>query len=450
MIRQHDVHVIAQGTFRIVLTRGYRVAAVIHVEESALGPLSLLFEVGTARHMPLPHAPLHFHTGGFDLGHVVSDIGHAVDHAAHDVGHAVEHAAKDVGHVAAKAAEGTFNAASKAVTTLATPAFEVVKGAAAGGAHLLAQMPFVPEGERKKIESASRVMMRARLGDIDAKTFVNNIANAAKAGVDAARHVGDALLTGERMVAHVLDTPLRLAEKIPVVGGTIHGLSPFKTFEDMTSALQHGDFNEMKKIVTDKARLAEGIASIVPGIGTGISAAIGTGLAVLDGGGPLDIAIHAAYGAIPIPPGLREVTDAVLDGVLALAHQGNLSDAVLAAARSKVPDGLPRQVFDTLAQLVVKRVPVQKAGEQLVSQYVQRYAPGADKVADAAKHVAEHVAEASAHHSGPQHHGGGGAIPAKASAAVHNIKLLPAATSHVPAHHPGAAMHSPAPPPGGH
>jgi hypothetical protein len=443
MIRQHDVHVIAQGTFRIVLTREHRVAALIYVDETELGPLKLLFEVVTARHLP---PPLTFRTGGFDLGHVVSDIGHAVDHAAHDVGHAVEHAARDVGHVAAKAAEHTFNVASKAVTTLATPAFEVVKGAAAGGAHLLAQAPFIPEGERKKIEAASRVMMRARLGDIDAKTFVNSIANAAKQGAEAARHVGDALLTGQRMVAHVLDAPLSLAEKIPVVGGTIHGLSPFQTFEKMTTALQHGDFHEMKKIATDQARLVQGVASIVPGLGTGISAAIGTGLAILDGGGPLDIAIHAAYGAIPIPPGLREITDAVLDGVLALAHQGNLTDAVLAAARSKVPDGLPRQVFDTLAQLVVKRVPIQKAGEQLVSQYVQRYAPGVDTVADVAKHVADaaHVAEDFAHT--PQHHGGG-AIHAKASGVAHNLKFLPAA-SHAPAHWQ-SAPHSPAPPPGG-
>jgi hypothetical protein len=365
MIRQHDTYVISQGTFRVVLTRTGRVAAVIEVEESALGPLHLLFEVGVQR------GPI-FRTGSF-----IDDVGHGISHAAHDIGHA----AQDVGRAAGHAAEGTFNATSKVATTLARPAFNIVRDAAAGGMHLLGSAPLLPEEDRKQLEAASRVMMKARLGDIDAKQFVSNIAYAATHGVETARHVGDALMTGGRVVAHVLDTPLRLAEKVPLIGGTLHALSPFQKLEHLTTAIQEGNFQELKKIATDEAHMVQGIAGLVPGLGSGIGAAIGTGLAVLDGGGALDVAIQAAYGAIPIPPGIREVTDGVLEAVLKLAHQGSITDAVLAGARTGVPDGLPRQVFDTLAQLVIKRVPVKRAAEDLVGHYVDRYAPGAGAAA---------------------------------------------------------------------
>ena len=101
----------------------------------------------------------------------------------------------------------------------------------------------------------------------------------------------------------------------------------------------------------------QGLISLVPGIGTGISAAIGTAEAILQGGGAIEIAIHAAYGAIPIPPGLRNVTDIVLDSVMEFVkHPHDLTGAMLAAARDRVPSGLPRQVYDTLIHVVAKKV----------------------------------------------------------------------------------------------
>jgi hypothetical protein len=377
LVRQFD-HALGDGTFRVGLTRAGKVIMVIDVTESALGPLHLLFEMGRPEPLPL------IRTGGIfgDIAHAVthpadtiSSVAKGVSHAAQDVGHAIEKGARDVGHAAEHTAEGAFNAASKVVTTVARPAFNLARDAAASGAHLVASMPFLPDAERRRIEAASRVIMRARLGDVKAKDFVRTVANAANAGVQAARSAGDALLTGTKVVAHVLDAPLQLAEHVPLLGGTLHALSPFQKMEKMADAIQRGDMGALKKIVTDDARLASGVVSLVPGLGSGIGAAIQTGLSILEGGGPLDIAIHAAYGAIPIPPGIRQVTDAVLEGVLKLAHSGSVTDVVLASARSAVPAGLPRDVFDTLAQLVVKRVPIHRAAESLVDHYVQRYAP---------------------------------------------------------------------------
>lgn len=363
--RRHDVQVLAEGTFRIVMTDAGRIAAIIELEESALGPLHLLLPVES-----------HVQTGGFDFGHVVSDIGHAVSHATSDVGHV---------------ADQTFHAASKVAGDVARPAFNTVRDAAASGAHLIASMPYVAKEAADNVAAAARTVMRARMGDIVAKDFIRNIANAANQGLAIAKGPADALLTGTKVVAHVLDTPMALAAHIPVIGGTLHALDPWQKLERVADAIKRGDFEGLKNVATDDLRMMQGVVSLVPGIGSGIGAAIGTGLAVLDGGGALDVAIQAAYGAIPIPPGMRDVTDAVLSSVLSLAHSGNVTDAALAAARNAVPAGLPRDVFDTLAQLVIKRVPIQRAADALVKHYVDRYAPGAlpPGIAETVAHVAQ-------------------------------------------------------------
>ncbi len=300
----------------------------------------------------------------------------------------------DVGHVAGHVAEQTFHAASKVAGDVARPAFTVARDAAASGAQLISNIPYASKAELDKIGAAARVVMKARIGDVVAQDFIRNVASAAKSGVAAAKAPANALLTGTQVVAHVLDTPMALAERVPVIGGTLHALDPFQKLEKVASAIQRGDFHALERVATDDLRLAQSVVSLVPGLGSGIGAAIGTGLAILDGGGPLDVAIRAAYGAIPIPPGVRDVTDSVLDSVLSLARQGNITDAALAGARNAAPAGLPRDVFDTLAQLVVKRVPVQKAAGilLLVAHYVQRFAapvPAPPGVAETVAHLAQ-------------------------------------------------------------
>lgn len=375
MIRQHDVQVfaddddlLAQGTFRVVLTNQRRVVTAIDVPDSALGPLHIVVAVS-------PQALLQ---SSFATAGLFDDIGHTFQHVAHDVGHTFEHVAHDVGHGLGKAAEGTFNAASKVATTLARPAFEITKGAAAAGASLVGHLPFVPESERKKLEAASRTIMRAHLGDVNAQQFLHAVGEAAKAGVHVAQKAGEAFLEAHRIVGHVLDTPMALVEKIdPKVGSVLHGLDPFVKMDKMTVKLQRGDFEGLKKDIESDAKAAQGVISLIPGIGTGISAAISAGIAVLDGGGPLDIAIQTAYGAIPIPAGIRQITDTVLGAILQLIHNPhNLTDAVLAGMRNAVPAGMARDVFDTLANLIVRHMPIHKAAGQLVDSYVQRYAPG--------------------------------------------------------------------------
>jgi hypothetical protein len=384
-LRQHDV-VLAEGNFRVVLTNRHRLFAVIDAPQTALGPMRIAFEIDRGQHFRELALQRQLRQQDHLTAGLFDDIGHAFSHVVSDVGHGLEHLAKDAGHTLAHAAEGAFNAASKVATTLARPLFDTVKSVTAASMHLLAQhLPFLPEGARKGIEAASRIVMRARLGDLTAKDFIHGVVGAVRAGVKGARAIGDALLTGSRFVAHVLDLPMRLMEHIPGVGNFMKGFSPFAKFETMTTLLQRGDFKGLKKMVTDDVKTMQGVISLFPGIGTGISAALSMGMAVLDGGGPLEIAIKTAYGAIPIPPGIRTITDAVLDGVLALAQKGAaLTDAVIAAARDAVPSGMPRDVFDTLANLVVKKHPPAQIAGELLDHYVQKFTGGVtDKIAGA-------------------------------------------------------------------
>jgi hypothetical protein len=388
-LRQHDI-ILAEGSFQVVLTNRRRLFAVINAPKTALGPMRIALEVDRrafqeAMRIRREIGDERFMVGGFfdDIGHafsgVANEVGHAVSHVANDLGHNLGHIASDLGHGLGHAAEGAFNAVSKVATTLARPVFNTVRDVTGTAMHLISQhMPFLPEGARKSLEAASRIVMRARLGDLTAKDFIKGVVSAVKAGVEGARKIGDALLTGSRLVAHVLDFPLRIMEHIPGlkgVAGFMQNLSPFAKFEKMTTLVQKGDFAGLKKMVTDDIHAFQGVVSLFPGLGTAISAALSAGMAILDGGGLLDIAVKTAYGAIPIPPGIRTITDMVLDGVLALIDKGgNLTEAALAAARDAVPDGFPRQVFDTLANLVVrKHPPIQVAGE-LLDHYVGKFA----------------------------------------------------------------------------
>lgn len=354
MLRTHDV-VLTEGTFRVLLTPKRRVIAVLDAPTTPLGPIHVALDIDRGPYLPSNIAP-----------QVLQDPSHVTAGLFDDIGNAVSHAA-----------EGAFNTVSKAATTVARPAFNILKGATGEAAHLIAHAtPFLPDATRRQIDHAAHVIMRARLGDMSAKQFIRTIASAAKSGVRAAQGVAETLLDANKFVAKAVDVPMLLAKQVPGVGNVVKALSPIDNYEKMLAALTKGDLKAVKQMAEQDVSKLQSSISLVPGIGTGISAALGAGLAALEGGNPLEIAIRTAYGAIPIPPGVRNLTDTVLDTVLAIAaNPHSLSNAALQVARDRVPPGLPRDVFDTLVHLVVKRVPIQQAAASLVEHYVQQYAP---------------------------------------------------------------------------
>lgn len=394
-LRTHDV-VLADGTFRVVLTSKRRVVAVLDAPTTPLGPLHIVLAVDRAPFLPPGVSPLVLehhaamlanpaHLRTMEMAGLFDDIGHFVSHAASDIGHVVSHAA-----------EGAFNAASKVATTLARPVFDLSKTVTSEGMHLLAHtIPFLPADARRKMDAAARVVMRAHLGDLTAKQFIHAIGDAAKAGVHAAQLVGNTLLDASKVVAHVIDLPVLAFGNVPGLGPFLKGISPLQAWGNMTDAIKKGDFKRIGDILKQQLSTAQSVISLIPGIGTGISAAISAGLAILSGGGPLEIAIKTAYGAIPIPPGIRQVTDMVLDSVLALAFHGTgqLTDVAINVARDAVPQGLPRDVFDTLISIVHHKNPIQGIAGALVDHFVKQYAPagvGLD-VASALSKATDHL-----------------------------------------------------------
>lgn len=389
--RQHDL-TLAEGNFRVVLTKKRQVVA--HVTaKTVIGPVNLSLRVdhGISKQR-IAHLRdqfrRHAHVVGYDPanGMPIHLLGYdASGQPIHSTGFF-----KNIGRWVSRAAESTFNKVSKAVTSVARPVLSAVRDAASHGMRTIARtVTELPQTARKALESASRIVLRARLGDLKAKGFIRGIINAAKRGVASARKVGDALLSGARVVARAVDLPVHLLKDVPGLGKVVQTVSPFQRLDRVLGAVQRGDVKALKDIVKDDLSLAQGVISLIPGIGTGISSAISAGLAVLEGGGALEVALKAAYGAIPIPPGLRQITDAVVNGVLALAQKGaDLTDAALAAARDRLPGGLPRQVFDTLVNIVVKRVPVRKAASDLANHYVRQYGgPAAQAVTNAQRAV---------------------------------------------------------------
>jgi hypothetical protein len=423
-LRTHDV-VLADGSFRVLMTPRRRVVAVLDAPTTALGPLHIVLAVDRAPFLPHGVSPLVLrHPMTMETAGFFDDIGHAFSGAAH----AVEHAA-----------EGAFNAVSHVATTIARPAFDIVKAASSEGVHLLAHVvPFLPADARRKMDAAARTIMRAKLGDLTAKQFIHGIADAAKAGVHVAQAVGNTLLDASKVVAHVADLPVLALQNVPGVGGFVKSISPFQTWDHMATAIQHGDFKKLAEIAKQQLSMAQGVISLIPGVGTGISAAISAGLAVLQGGSPIEIAIHAAYGAIPIPPGLREITDTVLDTVLRLAFEGEkLTDLAVNAARDQVPEGLPRDVFDTLINLVVHHQPIQRVAGGLLDHFVKQYAPAGvgltlpKALADATSHLPNvfsqlpHVAAAAGVHVPGHVPGLPFALPAASARMVQPLHLAP-------------------------
>jgi hypothetical protein len=374
---------VAGGSFSIVRTRSGRYYALVRVE-TVLGHLCLAFHL--ERHALARLATEARTAGDYTTGGFFDDIGSFVSHAASDIGQAVSHAASDIGGVVSQAAKGVGTFVSHAASDVATTTAHIGAGivhaaqhAINAAAHAIDQASKVAfKGIVSAVPAAAKLLARAHLGDISAASILRGIGDAAKQGLAWAGKAMNTVAEGAKFLAKAVDIPKLVADVIPIpaVQSFVKGLDPIQKFSDAIDALQHGDFDRLKKIATDTLHSVQGVISLVPGIGTGISAAIGAAEAVLSGGSPLDIALRTAYGAIPIPPGLREITDTVLDAVLALVDGKNITDAALTVARDRVPAGVPRDVFDTLVGIVVKHQPITKVAEDVAGHYVAQYTRG--------------------------------------------------------------------------
>jgi hypothetical protein len=301
---------------------------------------------------------------GFDFG----DIGHFVSDPVGSVAHAIEHVVVPIG---------------KTVAHVAAPVVNAVKSVANKVGHAIDTVAKSAEhGVADAVKTAAKIVAKAHLGDISAAGFIKDVVHAAESGVEGAKNAANALAQGAAFVERHIDIPKIVADAIPIPAirsaaqSVIGMVDPQAKLADAIDALRTGNVDKLRQMADQEISEMQGVASLVPGIGSGISAAMGAAEALLHGGSPLEIALRAAYGAIPIPPGVREVTDTVLDAVLALLKGGNITDAALAVARDRIPSGIPRDVFDTLVSIIAKHQPITKAAEDLAGHYVATYTQG--------------------------------------------------------------------------
>lgn len=140
--------------------------------------------------------------------------------------------------------------------------------------------------------------------------------------------------------------------KIPVVGDVVKITGevvsgPFKLVEHIASGerLDHAFVDSLKdqvKIVKDVAPYAQTIVSLVPGVGTGIGAAIGAGAALAEGKS-IDEAAKAAIKGM-IPGGA--IAAAAFDTALKAASGENIGKAALESSRNIIPPGPAQKAFD--------------------------------------------------------------------------------------------------------
>lgn len=253
-------------------------------------------------------------------------------------------------------------------------------------------------GINERVLRCAHLILRARMGDEQAHRWLRDVHRAARSG----RHRGRAAWLG------IVDAKAFLQETFG------HATSTGNFFSDLGHTISHA-VNDVakavKKTVSDVVKIEKqvehaigptlnaikqwgplvlssihGLVSMIPGIGNGVGAVLGMLEAVMAGlNNPLEFLIHLAYGAIPIPPGIRSITDIVLDTILEfIRNPKHLIDVGIAVIRDRIPKGLPQEVFDTLIKIVVKKQPILKAvGEGVIhyagglaGQYIGKYTEG--------------------------------------------------------------------------
>ena len=325
-LRTHDV-VLAEGTFRVVLTEKRRVLAVARrAYDGARAACTSCSRSIARRTSPKGVSPLVLtqpptvETAGLDLG----DIGNAVSHAA----------------------EGAFNAVSHAATTIARPAFDARQGGVERGrAPPRAHGP-VPAGQANGESSTPlRASSCARSSATStAKQFIRGIADAAKAGEHAATHIGDTLLDASKVVSHIAELPLVPLEHVPGIGPfvkcrfAVPDVGPHRGRDQEWRPEAARVHRETAALDGSRRRLAR------PRRRNGDLRGDLGGPRRARRRRPARVAIRTAYGAIPIPPGIRQVTDTVLDTVLNLAFHHEIAHGRRRQRRSRPsPRGLPRR-----------------------------------------------------------------------------------------------------------
>lgn len=162
----------------------------------------------------------------------------------------------------------------------------------------------------------------------------------------------DAVSTVSKVVTAPVKAVADITSSIPIVGDITKiaadaAAAPMKLATAIASgqrvdkALLDAAKNQLK-IIKDAAPYAQAVIAVVPGIGTGVSAAISAGAALAEGRPIDEIAKAAIKGALPG----GAVAAAGFDAALKVAAGGNVLQSALSVAREALPSEAAKKAFD--------------------------------------------------------------------------------------------------------
>lgn len=152
----------------------------------------------------------------------------------------------------------------------------------------------------------------------------------------------------------LISLPGKALSAIPVVGPLIHTalkLDPAKAIGGLAANVMHGErldhaflhtAKEQLHAVKEIAPYVSTVMSFVPGVGTGVAAAIAAGTALAEGRTITDAVLQGLAGSVPG----GQLGKSVLGAAVAITHGQNVAKATLDAAKANLPPAA-RQAIDT-------------------------------------------------------------------------------------------------------
>lgn len=169
---------------------------------------------------------------------------------------------------------------------------------------------------------------------------------------DASSSPFDFIVDAGKAVVHAGESVVHAVSKVPVIGDVTQIVAdtytaPFKLVDSIASGARLdkaalGAIKEQVRIAKAAAPYAQTVVALVPGVGTGVAAAIGAGAALAEGQSITEAAKAAIRGSVP--GGALGAT--AFDTAMKVAAGENVGQAALESARNLVPDGPARQAFD--------------------------------------------------------------------------------------------------------
>jgi peptidoglycan hydrolase-like protein with peptidoglycan-binding domain len=199
-----------------------------------------------------------------------------------------------------------------------------------------------------------------RAGTHDSKSFFQKVGGAVTSVGEGAFNVGKGIVNAgidvTKATANLAIAPAKLAQNIA------QGKNVFGSLKD--------SYKDAIANARTVAPYAQAVLSVVPGVGQGVSGAIGAGLALAQGQ-PITQALVAGVRSM-VPGG--PLAQAAFDTAYGIAQGKSVTDAALQAARSQIPPGPGQAAFDVgLALAHGKNIQdvAKEQGMALISNVVQ-------------------------------------------------------------------------------